>query len=143
MENATQQLAPPEPGKRARTVRERALLVLQASDYVDERVAESLSLDECARALYSSPRQLQRALADHGTSWRSLVLEARMRLAAERLAERHWTVRRVARSVGYVEPGQFAKAFRRAHGVTPSEYRRTAGDRGASVDAPHHSAAEG
>jgi AraC-like DNA-binding protein len=32
-------------------------------------------------------------------------------------------VRQVAHSVGYRQPAQFAKAFRRATGVSPSEYR--------------------
>jgi AraC family transcriptional regulator of adaptative response / methylphosphotriester-DNA alkyltransferase methyltransferase len=141
MTGSTQELIRDTQGQRERTVRERALLVQQATTYVDGRVAEALSLDECARALYVSPRQLQRALADHGTTWRRLVLEARMRLAAQHLADRHWTVRRVARSVGYTEPGQFAKAFRRSHGVTPSEYRQGARGVREIADAPEWPAA--
>lgn len=123
MTTATPTLVRPEPQMRSRTARERALLIEQAAAYVAERVGETLVLDDCARALYTSPRQLQRALADHGSTWRRLVLQTRMRVAAHRLAEGHWTVRRIARSVGYVEPGQFAKAFRRMYGVTPSEFR--------------------
>ena len=33
------------------------------------------------------------------------------------------TVREVAQRVGYRQPAQFAKAFRRRHGTTPSRYR--------------------
>jgi AraC-like DNA-binding protein len=32
-------------------------------------------------------------------------------------------VRDVARRVGYRQPAQFAKAFRRHHGMSPSAYR--------------------
>ena len=53
-----------------------------------------------------------------------------MRAAAEMLASRALTVREVAHRVGYRQPAQFAKAFRRHHGVAPSDFR----SRGASPD---------
>ncbi len=43
--------------------------------------------------------------------------------AAEMLAHRDVTVREVANRVGYRQPAQFAKAFRRRHGSAPSMYR--------------------
>ena len=43
--------------------------------------------------------------------------------AAELLAGRGLTVREVAHRVGYRQPAQFAKAFRRHLGVAPSDYR--------------------
>ena len=43
--------------------------------------------------------------------------------AAELLAARGLTVREVAHRVGYRQPAQFAKAFRRHLGVAPSDYR--------------------
>ena len=36
-------------------------------------------------------------------------------------------VARVARAVGYRQPAQFSKAFRRHHGVPPSSLRATGG----------------
>ena len=54
-----------------------------------------------------------------------------MERAAELLGSRSLTVREVAARVGYRQPAQFAKAFRRHHGVAPSGYRdarRFAGD---------------
>ena len=46
-----------------------------------------------------------------------------MEEAAEMLARGPVSVREAARSVGYRQPAQFAKAFRRHHGVAPSQYR--------------------
>jgi AraC family transcriptional regulator of adaptative response / methylphosphotriester-DNA alkyltransferase methyltransferase len=43
--------------------------------------------------------------------------------AAELLARRGVTVREVAHRVGYRQPAQFAKAFRRKKGVAPSDFR--------------------
>jgi AraC-like DNA-binding protein len=46
--------------------------------------------------------------------------------AAALLADKGLTVREVARRVGYRQPAQFAKAFRRHLGVAPSDYRARA-----------------
>jgi AraC-like DNA-binding protein len=72
----------------------------------------------------SSRRQLQRAYAEVGaTTFRDHLTAVRMRAAAEMLRSRRLTVREVANRVGYRQPAQFAKAFRRHHGVAPSDFR--------------------
>jgi AraC-like DNA-binding protein len=50
-----------------------------------------------------------------------------MRVAAQMLASRSLTVREVANRVGYRQPAQFAKAFRRHYGVAPSDFRAGVG----------------
>ena len=77
-----------------------------------------------ARRVASSRRQLQRAYSEIGnTTFRDQLTQVRMRRAAELLTRRSVTVREVARRVGYRQPAQFAKAFRRTLGVAPSDYR--------------------
>jgi AraC family transcriptional regulator of adaptative response / methylphosphotriester-DNA alkyltransferase methyltransferase len=114
------------PGGTARpaTRRLRVALYREATAIVREDVASSLTLDEVARRVATSPRQLRRAFAEvGGTSFRSYVLATRMARAAELLATSDLPVAEVGRRVGYLQPGQFAKAFKRAHGATPSEFR--------------------
>ena len=68
----------------------------------------------------SSRRQLQRAYAEIGkTTFREHLTAVRMERAAELLTTRGLTVREVAHRVGYRQPAQFAKAFRRHHGLAP------------------------
>jgi AraC family transcriptional regulator of adaptative response / methylphosphotriester-DNA alkyltransferase methyltransferase len=43
-------------------------------------------------------------------------------------------VREVAHRVGYRQPAQFAKAFRRYRGVSPSDYRASGGTAGPPFD---------
>src|SRR6476659_3109994 len=83
------------------------------------------SLYEDATAIVAvSRRQLQRAYAEIGdTTFREHLTAVRMDRAAEMLSSRSLTVREVAHRVGYRQPAQFAKAFRRRHGVAPSTYR--------------------
>jgi AraC-like DNA-binding protein len=112
------------PTQRASTVRLRTSLFHEANDIVEREFAADLSLDDIARRVASSRRQLQRAYAEIGNStFREHLTEVRMRKAAEMLATRRLTVREVAHRVGYRQPAQFAKAFRRYQGVAPSDFR--------------------
>lgn len=91
---------------------------------MDREYAADLSLDDIARRVASSRRQLQRAYAEIGqTTFRDHLTRVRMQKAAEMLATRALTVREVAHRVGYRQPAQFAKAFRRYQGVAPSDFR--------------------
>jgi AraC family transcriptional regulator of adaptative response / methylphosphotriester-DNA alkyltransferase methyltransferase len=110
--------------QRTTTVTLRSSLYHDAVEIVEAEYDSDLALDEIARRVASSRRQLQRAYAEIGrTTFREHLTGVRMRRAAELLAQGRLTVREVARRVGYRQPAQFAKAFRRATGVSPSEYR--------------------
>jgi transcriptional regulator GlxA family with amidase domain len=110
--------------QRPTTIRLRTSLFEEATEIVDREYGSDLSLDEIARRVASSRRQLQRAYAEIGrTTFRDHLTRVRMDKAAELLVTRGMTVREVAHRVGYRQPAQFAKAFRRAKGVAPSDYR--------------------
>ncbi len=109
---------------RPATIRHRTSLFEDATAIVEAEYAAELSLDDIARRVASSRRQLQRAYAEIGnTTFRDHLTAVRMRRAAEMLGTRGLTVREVAHRVGYRQPAQFAKAFRRHLGVAPSDYR--------------------
>src|SRR5436190_3634087 len=109
------------PQQRSSTVRLRTSLFEEAVAIVAEEYERDLALDELARRLASSRRQLQRAYAEIGhTTFREHLTRVRMARAADMLLGSELTIREVARRVGYRQPAQFAKAFRREHGVTPS-----------------------
>ena len=91
---------------------------------MDAELAGPITADEVARRVASSPRQLRRAFSEiRGMSFRSFLTRARMARAAELLVSTDIPVKEVARRVGYQEPSQFTKAFKRVYGVTPSEFR--------------------
>jgi AraC-like DNA-binding protein len=110
--------------QRAATIRHRTSLFEEATSIVDAEYASDLSLDDIARRVASSRRQLQRAYAEIGnTTFREHLTAVRMERAADMLRNRGQTVREVAHRVGYRQPAQFAKAFRRHHGSSPSAFR--------------------
>jgi AraC family transcriptional regulator, regulatory protein of adaptative response / methylphosphotriester-DNA alkyltransferase methyltransferase len=112
---------------RPSTITHRTSLFEDAVAIVETEFAQELSLDDIARRVASSRRQLQRAYAEIGnTTFREHLTKVRMQRAALLLSDRGLTVREVARRVGYRQPAQFAKAFRRHIGVAPSDYRARA-----------------
>ena len=114
--------------QRPSTIRLRSSLLEEANAIVERDYASDLSLDDIARRVASSRRQLQRAYAEIGnTTFREHLTRVRMDRAAELLGRRSVTVREVARRVGYRQPAQFAKAFRRHRGVAPSDFRAAGG----------------
>ena len=112
------------PTHRPSTIHHRTALFEDAVAIVEAEYSTDLSLDDIARRVASSRRQLQRAYAEIGnTTFREHLTRVRMDRAAGLLNDRALTVREVARRVGYRQPAQFAKAFRRYLGVAPSDYR--------------------
>ena len=121
---------------RPATIRHRTSLFEDATAIVANEYASDLSLDDIARRVASSRRQLQRAYAEIGrTTFRDHLTRVRMDRAAEMLSARGMTVREVAHRVGYRQPAQFAKAFRRHHDVSPSAFRSRARFEGAGQSA--------
>ena len=79
-----------------------------------------------ARQLGVSLRVLQRTVAEHGTTVRALLSEAREAAARELLLDRRLSVEEVALLLGYSEERAFRRAFKRQTGQTPAGFRRQA-----------------
>jgi AraC family transcriptional regulator of adaptative response / methylphosphotriester-DNA alkyltransferase methyltransferase len=103
---------------RRRELFDEALAVIER-EYADE----TLSLASVAHSIATSRRQLQRVFGERHTSFRRELQRVRMACAAELLREDAMPVGAIARAVGYRQPAQFSKAFRRHHGRPPSELR--------------------
>jgi transcriptional regulator GlxA family with amidase domain len=107
------------------TAERREQLYREAMELIARDYSRDLQLEGVARTLATSRRQLQRAFAEVGrTSFRDELAKVRMHHARELLAADGIPVRAVAASVGYHQPAQFAKSFRRHHGTAPSSYRK-------------------
>jgi AraC family transcriptional regulator, regulatory protein of adaptative response / methylphosphotriester-DNA alkyltransferase methyltransferase len=113
---------------RAETVASRRRLYLLARVIVTRHYRQELTLAVVARALASSPRQLQRAYTDCGeTTFHEDLLARRMAVAAQLLVEqRSIPVADVARLVGYRQASHFARLFHRRYGLHPADFRKAA-----------------
>jgi transcriptional regulator GlxA family with amidase domain len=112
------------PVQRPSTTKLRTNLFEEAVAIVEREYADDLALDDLARRVATSRRQLQRAYAEVGnTTFREHLTAVRMERAGDLLRHGNLTIREVANRVGYRQPAQFAKAFRRHHGAAPSGFR--------------------
>jgi AraC family transcriptional regulator len=96
-----------------------------ALDKLEETMEDRLDIEEIARAAYTSPFHFQRMF--HMLTGMTVAEYARKRkltLAAQELASSSAKVLDVALKYGYDSPESFAKAFRKVHGISPSEARQ-------------------
>jgi AraC family transcriptional regulator of adaptative response / methylphosphotriester-DNA alkyltransferase methyltransferase len=112
-------MSPAPMSRRRGTRRRRRDLFEAAAEIIAFEYGGQLTLDGVAARLYTSPRQLQRAFSEAAqTGFRDYLTQVRMERARELLCESSYCVQEIARMVGYREPAQFAKAFRRAYGTS-------------------------
>lgn len=107
---------------------------------VERVVAEGLSqgppdIEVVARRLSTSARTLQRRLQQDGTSFLEVVGLARQKLAQQYLREETLSLTEIAFLLGFTEPSNFHRAFKRWTGTTPLEARRKALSRTAAPTA--------
>ena len=81
------------------------------------------SLETTAEKLFMSSRTLKRRLQQHGLSFQELLDESRKRDAMRLLEHSGLTVEQVAQRLGYSDPANFTRAFRKWSGSTPRQYR--------------------
>jgi AraC-like DNA-binding protein len=86
-------------------------------------LAGHVSIDSAARSINTSVRTLQRELNREGTDFRSIANMMRHRRALELLRDGGVSITRISTVLGYSAPAHFARAFRKATGLSPQEFR--------------------
>jgi len=82
------------------------------------------SIEDAAATLAMGERTLRRRLAEEDTTYKQVVLDFRMELAAGYLRGKEMAIQEVAYVTGYADPSNFHRTFSRYHGMTPNAYRR-------------------
>jgi AraC-like DNA-binding protein len=115
MECERQLLASLEYGKSTLSQRVREHLIGIERDY--PKIADA------AQFFNMSSRTLMRRLFAEGTSFQTLLDEARSERARQYLTETSLAIEEIAYRLGYQNTSNFSKTFRRWFGHTPSEFR--------------------
>ncbi|MEU6775209.1 AraC family transcriptional regulator [Streptomyces sp. NPDC046759] len=115
-------------------------LVLRIKSFVGRHLGDpDLTPDKIAAAHHISRSYLYRLFQDEGLTVASYIRDQRLARARRDLTDPglgKLPVHAVAARWGYPRPGDFTRAFRTAHGITPSELRHQVLSR-TSVDATH------
>jgi AraC-like DNA-binding protein len=87
------------------------------------RLAHDASLERVAADLRLSARTLRRRLSAVGATFHALLDEARRVRAIRDVVETDQAIEHVAQGVGYRDPANFRRAFRRWTGAAPAAFR--------------------
>ncbi len=90
-----------------------------------EKIQAFPTLPVMANALNSSPRTMNRQLAQLNTSYQHTLDEARREKAIELLDTTTLSIETISTNLGYNDPSNFGRAFRRWLGQSPRAYRQS------------------
>jgi AraC family transcriptional regulator len=103
---------------------EALIRMMDALDLMEQKMEQKLDIEEISRAACSSPFHFQRMF--HmltGMTVAEYMRKRKLTLAAQELASSSSKVLDVALKYGYDSPESFSKAFRKLHGISPSDAR--------------------
>ncbi|PYB69809.1 MULTISPECIES: AraC family transcriptional regulator [Rhizobium] len=103
--------------------REAAEITESVERVLRQKLQERISISKIAKALGMSERTLRRRLAESSVSFQGLLDDLRKNRALELLANPHMSVEQIAFNVGFTDPHNFRRAFRRWTGTTPGALR--------------------
>jgi AraC-like DNA-binding protein len=95
-----------------------------------ERLLESVRdgrlppIETVASELRVSPRTLRRQLSNEGARYQNILDSIRHRRALELLKKQSLSVDAVADQLGYSDPSNFGRAFRKWEGMSPTNWRK-------------------
>ena len=101
------------------------LIVQEVKSYVNQHLQDELSVDVLAKRAFVSTAYLCHVFKkEENKTLVEYITDARMFYAAELLKDPKISVSRAAASVGYNNYCYFTKIFKKAYGVSPSQYQR-------------------
>jgi AraC-like DNA-binding protein len=104
----------------------RSDIVMRVKTTLIERMPSGqVSKEDVAEALNLSLRTLQRKLHEEDTSFKQLLDETRRELADQYIRNPMVSIGEITYLLGFSEPSNFSRAFKRWNGTAPAEYRRT------------------
>lgn len=93
--------------------------------YVEKHLRDGSSLTGAAEFVHMSPAYLSRTFKDEtGENYNNYVVRKRIEAACQMLLETELQVQEICEQVGYQDVHYFIRQFRRATGVSPSQFRK-------------------
>jgi AraC-like DNA-binding protein len=102
----------------------RSGLAAQLRQALIRDLARQPTLEKAAADVGMTTRTIRRQLTREGTSFRALLDEVRSAVAMKFLRETNMTNDDIAEALGFADPANFRRAFRRWTGASPLAFRR-------------------
>lgn len=99
-------------------------VIARAMKYIETHLAEEITLEKLSKELDLSQFHFSRKFKEEaGINFVEFLNEVRIRKAKEYLSDPMISIGDVCKKCGYSDPNYFSRVFRRAEGVSPSEWR--------------------
>ena len=99
-------------------------------EIVRNEYSSKLTLETCAQRLNYHPSYIRHVLKkEMGINFRDYLLQYQINAAKKWLVETDCTVTDIARKLQYENTENFVRAFKKAVGCTPRQYKNSRGDR--------------
>jgi two-component system response regulator YesN len=98
-------------------------MIDKVKEYMESHYAMA-NLNEAARIVHLNPQYLSKFFKEKtGVNFSEYLTEIKMNAAIQLLQDIRFKTYEVGNMVGYVDPKNFTKAFRKHFGISPREYR--------------------
>jgi AraC-like DNA-binding protein len=94
------------------------------SELIERLPGGKVSEEGIASSINVSQRSLQRKLKQQGMSFTQLLENTRRELSVQYVRNPQYSLHEVAFLLGFAEPGNFSRAFKRWYGQSPSQFRQ-------------------
>jgi AraC-like DNA-binding protein len=102
----------------------RASMAARTREYLEQHMAQRLTIQALAQGLHTSVRTMNRRLADEGTHFQAVKDGLRRDIAVHRLTHSNTSVAALAFDLGFSDATGFCRAFKHWTGSSPSDYRK-------------------
>lgn len=98
--------------------------IQNAINYIEEHITEKMNYEEIAKSAYSSVFHFQRVFGIMcGITLGEYIRKRRLTLAGSELLSQQTKVTDIAFKYGYETPESFSRAFKKFHGIKPSQVK--------------------
>jgi AraC-like DNA-binding protein len=103
---------------------QRGTLMARTRAYLEQHIAQPVTIQDLAQALHASVRTLNRRFAEEGTRFQLVKDGLRRDIAVHRLANSNTGVAALAYDLGFADATGFCRAFKQWTGSSPTDYRK-------------------
>lgn len=102
--------------------------VVKATEYIEENLSSSLTLDKIAGALLISPERLRKTFrAEIGVPIGKYINNRLMYKAELEIRRGEFTVKEISEKLGFYDQFYFSRCFTEKYGLSPTKYRKKVG----------------
>lgn len=112
-------------GLQEKRERSRSHVLQRALFYIGQNYKEEISMEQTAEYVNLSPHYFSKLFKQHADeNFIDYVTRLRMNEAKLLIMEERLSLKEICYEVGYKDPNYFSRVFKKATGITPSEYRQ-------------------